>query len=179
MLTFNCHKPFITCAYISIISFFLVLDLAIIVLLIPPLVNGPSSLVYMIKSTCQIINISYINNKCQIVNDDVIDLYYKPYWKDCLYANFSIYVENEDINSLCYWIYPKYFDTEKEALVEIGKSFHHDQYECVVDVIDNICYPYKHEEAIFITSFVISLIFTILFVFLYIRHIRKKNKIID
>jgi hypothetical protein len=166
----------------------------VIVLLLPSILEGPNNLDSLLRAQCQIHHIQYVDNLCKRDNtQDFSNLIYRDEWEICKVARFNISATlhqfddsefNSELNVVnCTWIYPDFFSNEKDALFVIaGRYQQNNDYDCIIDIANRICYPDKKEVWIF--GFVVGgvgLLFLIsIAVFFFIkRHIRIGKERMD
>lgn len=149
-------------------------------ILLPSIMNGPDNLHILERNQCSIDKVNYLDNWClRDTNSDFTALQYREDWEKCLVIEYNITTSS---NQTCTWKYPQKFNNQKEAFIETSREFFPGQsYDCIIDSIENICYPDKKELLIFIISLSIQafLLIIAIIIYCYIRKwtSRKKDKI--
>lgn len=163
----------------------------VIVLLLPSILEGPNNLDSLLRAQCHINHIQYVDNLCKRDStQDFSNLIYRDEWETCKVARFNItailhqFDDEIELNVVnCTWIYPEFFSNEKDALFAIAGRYRlNNDYDCIIDIANRICYPDKKEVWIF--GFVVGgvgLLFLLsIGVFLFIkRHIRIGKERMD
>jgi len=104
------------------------------------ILEGPEALNYLHHATCKIREINTINNWCPVESED-FGVFYELDWQPCILKEFNI-THDAPVDVNCTWVHPESFADEKQAIIQIRREFKIDEeYNCVVDEINNYCYP--------------------------------------
>jgi hypothetical protein len=150
------------------------------IFLLSNIFDGPETLNYLHGANCQINSIGSINNMCPVQSEE-FGLSYKLEWEPCILKEFNI-THDAKVDVNCTWVYPQAFPDEKQAIIQIRREFNiGDTYKCVVDEINNYCYPDNNALALEITVIAIPGIMMIIFgmVAYYLNNNRKPLEIND
>ena len=176
-MRFRCRPVFVRVVVLCMIGISLGSLLLSLMVLMPGLVDGPNNVHHLEKTTCQVTNITFIENLCQRdTSNDVFILLYQDDWKTCYVPKLEIIPKNVKGVENCTWFFSESFPDETEALIGVSRKFQSDtEYDCIVDTIKHTCYPDQNE--IVISVLVISLFTCILvfFISVYIYLWKKKK----
>jgi len=130
------------------------------------ILEGPEVLNYLNRGTCRVMKISYIENWCSTDNQEEFGIFYNSEWEKCelilLEIENNIITKNNNIN--CTYIYPESYTDHTEAVIEIRKKFEvNDTFKCVIDEIQERCYP--DESDLIIEIVIITLPLTLIIFF--------------
>lgn len=151
------------------ISFFLNLCI-----FIPVYLESPYNINHLQRTLCNIKSVDYVNNYCNNNDDDLFTLTYKEQWKNCIIIILN-YTTTQ--GQSCKYIIPDVYDDYKSALINYKNTFKDNGvYSCIINTIDNICFPDKYELIIILSVLGVNLL--LLIIFLYITYnFYKKGKI--
>jgi hypothetical protein len=117
-------------------------------MLLPAITNGPDNVTFLERGICVVENVTYFSNLCLRDTDtDFGNLEYNPHWEECKLARFNI---SNNLGLECTWVFPEFFETEREAFIAITQRFKiGEEYKCVINTIDMVCYEDQHEVLIY------------------------------
>lgn len=132
---------------ISLVIIFILVTLV----LLPSILNGPDSVHYLTRTNCRVTEINYCDNLClRDTSEYVNNLQYLSDWEECIVISLNSTTDNE---ISCKWYHPGFYKTQQEAFIATNHNYQiGTNYSCVLDIINNICYPDKNELIWFSSS---------------------------
>lgn len=123
---FHCRINFVWNIIMAITLFLITLFFISLAILLPGIVYAPSDVGTLLKSNCNVNNITYIENKCY--NDTLSAIYtlnYANAWQNCIIAEFNVTDTTHNLN--CTYIWEDTFSDYMTANSTVGQTFQVEQ----------------------------------------------------
>lgn len=187
MVLFNkCHRTICKKTTLCLVLIWIIILGLNITILLPSILDGPTTISNLKRTTCKITDIIYLQNYCNINTNNYNQLFallYKTDWNICYIGSFHMFYQLNEIDTTtttttynCSYLYPNSFQDIQQATRDLH-SYFNETIDCVINTINNECYPDKNElEWLIATVSTNTLILIILIsIIIYLSVCKNKN----